>query len=162
MTRIRWIPFLSLAFALPAAAQQTSRPALSALRSGAANPDCAMNAVTGEACPQDASAVQASTGAAMSYPTTPAIAHQDAPAVPSPSPIKKTLGSWTKGVTDYFSPDEVKAGVGVGAAIGMLLLASTPVGIIGGALIGAALGAIVVGGLIGKIWHAVHKPQSDG
>lgn len=158
MIQNRSLSLLLLLLALPAAAREATSPALNALREGAAQPECSMQGVTGEGCPQEASAVQAvSTGTLKPEAARPAIAHRGEAAVPSPSPIKKTLGSMVDGVTEFFAPDGVKGGIAFGAAIGMLLLAATPVGILGGALIGAAVGAVLVGGLIGKLWGAVHK-----
>lgn len=149
------LPLLALILALPAAAQEAAKaPALDALRAGAANPDCAMGGVTGEACPStDAAVVESSTAAARVEAAQPAIAHREETVVPSPSPIKAKVGSFVHGVGDYFSSDGVREGVAFGAAIGMLLLAASPVGIVGGALIGAAVGAVICGGLIQKVWH---------
>lgn len=149
------MPLLALALALPAAAQKTATtPALDALASGAAKPDCAMNGVTGEACTStDAPSVASSTSTAKPGVTMSAITHREDSVVPSPSPIKKKAGSIIKGIKDYFGSDTVKAGMGFGAAIGMLLLAASPVGLISAAVIGAAVGAIICGGLIQKIFH---------
>jgi len=158
MSRHLALPLLTLILALPAGAQMTASPtpARDLLTAGAANPECAMSGVTGEACPTtDVSAVSASTGAARPDVTTAPLAHHAAADVPPPEGNK--AGAFfkgaVKGISDYFDDDGVKQGTAFGAAIGMLLLASTPVGIIGGALIGAAVGAILCGGLIQKLWH---------
>jgi len=159
MARIPALSLLAVLLALPAAAQVTAgpTPARDALQAGAANPDCAMSGITGDACPAaDVSAVSASTGAARPDVTSGAIAHRADPVVPDPVPKKKGgsfFGKATKGISDYFSDDMVKEGTAFGAAIGMLLLAWSPVGIVGGALIGAAVGAVICGGLISKIFH---------
>jgi hypothetical protein len=150
---------VALVLALPAAAQQAASPALDTLRSGAANPACSMTGVTGEGCTAtDGSAVSASTSAVKPDPSQGAIAHREEAVVPSPAAKKGSfVGGAVKGVKNYFSDDMVKEGTAFGAAIGMLLLAWSPVGIIGGALIGAAVGAIICGGLISKIFHHFHK-----
>lgn len=159
MPRIPALALLALLLALPAAAQVTASPTpvRDSLQAGAANPACSMGAVTGEACPTaDAPAVTASTSAATPVATTPAIVHRPASEVPDPAATKKGPGFLSKagkGISDYFDDDGVKEGTAFGAAIGMLLLAWSPVGLIGGALIGAAAGAIICGGLISKIWH---------
>lgn len=158
------LPLLALILALPAAAQSAANtPARDALQSGAANPECGMNGVTGEACPTtDVSAVSSSTGAAKADPSQPAIAHRKDAVVPEP-PAKKKGGSFfgkaENKIGNYFSDDKVKEGTAFGAAAGMLLLAAGPVGILGGAVIGAAVGAIICGGLIQKIWHHFHKSK---
>lgn len=163
MSRHLSLPLLTLLLALPAAAQTSASatPARDALQSGAANPACAMSAVTGDACPSaDASAVAVSSSAAKPVPSTPAIAHRQETVVPDPAAKKKGgsfLSKAGKGISDYFDSDMVKEGTAFGAAIGMLLLAWSPVGLIGGALIGAAVGAIICGGLISKIWHHFKK-----
>jgi hypothetical protein len=158
----RLIPLLSLSLATlaaPAAAQTAASqdaPALSALKAGAANPDCSMSGVTGDACPGSGAAVPAGPAtSAKGGATQPAIAHRSGADVPTPEK-KKKKGSLLKGVKDYFSDDMVKEGTAFGAGIGMLLFAGAgPLGIIGGGLLGAAVGAIICGGLFGKLFH--HK-----
>lgn len=164
MSRYLALPVLTLILALPAAAQTTSpTPARDVLQAGAANPECTLSGITGDACPTTAvSAVSSSTGSAKSDASGAAIAHRKDADVPSPASKKKNdsfLGKAEHKIGKYFSDDGVKEGTAFGAAIGMLLLASTPVGIIGGALIGAAVGAIICGGLISKIWHHFHKDK---
>ncbi|HXT02375.1 MAG TPA: hypothetical protein VN915_17005 [Elusimicrobiota bacterium] len=162
MPRNTALALIALVLAIPAAAQQAaSTPVRDALQAGAANPACAMSAVTGDACASgDVSAVASSTAAAKTDPSAPAIAHRAETVVPDPAAKKKKgsfMGKAEKGIGDYFSDDMVKEGTAFGAAAGMLLLAWSPVGIIGGALIGAAVGAIICGGLISKLWHHFHK-----
>lgn len=147
---------------MPAAAQvavspETSRPALSALQAGAANPDCAMSGVTGDACPSSAVSVPAgSTTTTTGAATTPSITHRTGSDVPPPE--KKKGGSLLKGVKKYFDSDMVKEGTAFGAMFGMLLFAGAgPLGLLGGAVLGAAIGAILCGGLIGKLFH--HKSK---
>jgi hypothetical protein len=161
MPRNPSLALLALVLALPAAAQQAANtPARDALQAGAANPACAMSAVTGEACPStDVSAVSSSTAAAKPDISRPQVGHRAEAVVPDPAAKKKSsfVGGAMKGIKNYFDDDMVKEGTAFGAAIGMLLLAWSPVGLIGGALIGAAVGAIICGGLISKIFHHFHK-----
>ena len=163
MSRIPSLSLLALILALPAAAQVAAgpTPARDALQAGAANPECSMSGITGDACPTtDVSAVSSSTSAAKPDVTTSPMAHRADAVVPDPAAKQKGPGFLSKagkGISDYFYDDNVKEGTAFGAAIGMLLLAWSPVGLLGGALIGAAVGAIICGGLISKIFHHFKK-----
>src|SRR3569832_1093194 len=116
MPRFASLSAFALVLALPAAAQMTAgpTPARDALQAGAANPDCAMSGITGDACPStDVSAVASSTSAAKAVVTTPAAAHRAGADVPDPAAKQKGPGFLSKagqGISDYFDDDGVKEG----------------------------------------------------
>jgi hypothetical protein len=68
---------------------------------------------------------------------------------------KASGGGFFSGIGSFFSSlpmNQMMAGAAFGGAIGMLFGFGSPVGVIGGALIGGLLGAIVGSGLIGKMF----------
>jgi hypothetical protein len=148
---------------VPAAAPPTgcpgavNSPALTQLQTAAATGD--MSAVTGDGCPQTPGSV-APAGPTTTIPTTPQ--PPTPPAAPVPSVTdqgKPEGGGFMSGIKSKFTDfihgmpiNQTLAGVGFGAAFGMLLGVGGPLGLIGGMLLGAAIGGILGSGIFGKLF----------
>ena len=132
---------------------KSSTPAMDQLKGAAATGD--MSGVTGDGCPQTATTPTALPGATVSTTTVKTPTAATVPSVTDQSDHKDSSGggffSGLKDLTHGLPINQTLAGTGFGAAIGMLLLAATPVGIIGGLLIGGLIGAVLGSGIIGKL-----------
>ena len=90
-----------------------------------------------------------------SAPAPPPVTDQKTTTGPPPSPPGQDNGGGGGGFGSFFSSlpvNQMLAGVGFGAAVGMLLGFGTPMGMIGGAVIGGLIGAVFGSGLIGKLF----------
>jgi hypothetical protein len=141
----------------PAATTPSATPALDALKASAASGD--MSAVTGDGCaqtPGSSAAGKKDPAAAADAKKTPAPKTQEVPTVTDQAPASDGPSFFSK-VKGFFSDipvNQTMAGVGFGAGIGILaaIIFASPVGWFGGALIGAAVGAVLFSGVIGKLF----------
>jgi hypothetical protein len=103
----------------------------------------------------DPTNIQTPTATVPTTASTP-VKDSQAGAPPAPGADKDgSGGGFFSGIKNFFSglpTNQILAGVGFGAAVGMLFGFGTPVGMIGGALIGGLIGAVLGSGVIGKLF----------
>ena len=144
--------FATAAAAAPCPPASSSTPALDQLKGAAASGD--MAAVTGDGCTQtpaeDPSGKTKGTAASDTAKPKPPASVPDL-TVKKPASSGDSIWSKIKKPFEGLPINQTLAGAGFGALAGMILFMGTPVGLIGAALIGAFVGAVLFSGIISKL-----------